>query len=252
MFDRTRMNRIKNLEPKGGVDEQIRRETGSVRIKEEIRKAKERALRLQEEERRRIEELDEEIRESERLEAEAERLEAEAKIKAQPKLEPKSKIKSKSAPETDITSTSESTLPPSQPQDQLDPYSEECFRTLTFRQLRTIRSRINAVLPTEPRKMTDMNLEDELVAQYVALKNLQDDNLNDPDIALNQRAQAANALTGALGSLIKLQTDLKREEKFKVMEAALMEAVSNLPSDSKVEFFAKYREIARQKGLLDS
>lgn len=97
--------------------------------------------------------------------------------------------------------------------------------------------------------LSNMNLEHELLVQYQTVKDLQDDVLNNDDIPANQKAQVSNAVASTLGQLIKMQTELDRETRLKLMETCLIEAIQTLPVETKDAFFREYERMAAQAGL---
>lgn len=111
-------------------------------------------------------------------------------------------------------------------------------------ELLRLRGEIDRRLPLQ--SMSDLNLEHELLAQFRAVKRLQDDVIDDGGTPANQRAQVAGAVASVLQQLIKLQGDLQREETLKVMEACLVEAIKTLPDAVKNDFFAEYERLVEK------
>lgn len=118
---------------------------------------------------------------------------------------------------------------------------------LAPKDLRKLRAEIDKRLPGS--KVSDLNLEEELVEQYKVIKQLMDDVTDDFDVAPNQKAQVANSVVQTLGQLVRLQEDLRRNETFKVMEGVLVEAIKTLPTATKDRFFAEYARVAKKAGL---
>ena len=98
--------------------------------------------------------------------------------------------------------------------------------------------------------LADLNLEKELVEQYLKIKTIMDEVVHDDRVPANQRAQVANSVVGALQQLHKLQEDMQREERLKIMEACLIDALKVLPDKTKEEFFEYYEATAKKAGLL--
>ena len=96
----------------------------------------------------------------------------------------------------------------------------------------------------------DINLEHELMSQYAKVKKLQTDVLIGDSVPANQKAQVVNAVASTLQQLIKMQVDLDRESKLKLMEGCLIEAIKMLPEETKVAFFEEYERRAKHAGLL--
>lgn len=113
-------------------------------------------------------------------------------------------------------------------------------------ELRALRAEIDRVLP--PNTMDSLNLESELVEQFLQVKGLQTKALNDANIPLNQRSQLAGQVAGTLAQLVKMQIDLQRDERLKKIELALVEAVQTLADDAKDRFFVEYEKIAQRVG----
>lgn len=96
----------------------------------------------------------------------------------------------------------------------------------------------------------DINLEHELMSQYAKVKKLQTDVLIDDSVPANQRAQVANAVASTLQQLIKMQVDLDRESKLRLMEECLIDTLKTLPDDARTDFFSEYERRAKHAGLI--
>ena len=114
-------------------------------------------------------------------------------------------------------------------------------------ELRKLRGEIDRLLPEA--NINGMNLETELVEQYNLVKDLQASSLHDDEIPLNQRSQLAGQVASTLQQLVKMQVDLKRDERLKKIESVFLEAIENLPEEAKDMFFDEYERIALSKGL---
>lgn len=108
-------------------------------------------------------------------------------------------------------------------------------------QLLELRNQIEQRLPAKDLK--DLNLSRELVLQVLALQSLQNRVLTDDDVPANQQAQVANALSGALTTLVKLQADVFTTERLKRLEAIFVDAINALPEEVKHEAIARYTEM---------
>lgn len=117
--------------------------------------------------------------------------------------------------------------------------------SLTLSDQRRIQESLGRLFPVE--SLDSLNLEEELVSQYVKIRDLMDDVYRDDSVAANQRAQVANSVVSTLAHLVKLQEDLRREQTLKELEALLIEVVADLPDAAKDEFFARYEERGRKK-----
>ena len=122
------------------------------------------------------------------------------------------------------------------------------LKGMNAKDLRRLRSEIDKLLPSN--KVSDLNLEEELVEQYQKIKYLMDEVSESTDVGASHKAQVANSVVGTLGQLVKMQEDLRRQETFKVMEGVLIEAIKRLPAAVKDEFFTEYARIAKRAGLI--
>lgn len=122
------------------------------------------------------------------------------------------------------------------------------LKGMNAKDLRRLRSEIDKLLPSN--KVSDLNLEEELVEQYQKIKDLMDEVSESVDVGASQKAQVANSVVGTLGQLVKMQEDLRRQETFKVMEGVLIEAIKRLPAAVKDEFFTEYVRLAKRAGLV--
>ena len=121
------------------------------------------------------------------------------------------------------------------------------LKTWPKENLVAIRDAIDRILPHK--SLSDLNLEEEAVAQLRVTKTLQSDIIDDPDIPANQKAQVINATASAIQNLVRMQVDLKRDEQLKRMEHALLKAISTLPSDTQNDFFKTYELLAISAGV---
>jgi hypothetical protein len=99
---------------------------------------------------------------------------------------------------------------------------------------------IRACLPST--KLSEMNLEEELVLQYHTVRALQNDVLQQEEIPLNQRAQLANSVSSVLSKLADLQNEIYSSERFKVVENLLIRMLSRLPENVAAQFLAEYED----------
>ena len=100
---------------------------------------------------------------------------------------------------------------------------------------------IRATLPST--KLVDMNMEDELLLQYQAVRALQNSIIDDDEVPANQKAQVANAVASVLGSLADLQNKTYSSERFKRIETLLIRHLSKLPEDTAAAFLEDYERI---------
>lgn len=108
-------------------------------------------------------------------------------------------------------------------------------------QLRALRAELDTLIPE--RSLSGMNLEDELVWQFAAIKQLQDRVMVDDATPANQKAQVANAVAGTLQNLIKMQTDYHTAERFKAIEGLMVRAMKRLPLEAAQAFLDEYEAL---------
>ena len=121
------------------------------------------------------------------------------------------------------------------------------FKHMNLSTLIDLKRRIDSYLPAMALK--DVNLEEELLTQFALVKDLQSITMSDMDIPANQKAQVAGQVAAVLKQLVEMQMSLSREEEFKKMEQALLEAVGLLSEDAKAKFFDEYELLARKSGV---
>ena len=110
--------------------------------------------------------------------------------------------------------------------------------TMTLEQLLDLRAQVQARLPM---KLTDLNLEAELVLQYQQGKVLLNLVTSDKDTPANQRAQVQNSCAATLEALSKLQLKIYTAERLKKIEQILIKVVkAHLPAEAQAAFFDAY------------
>ena len=97
----------------------------------------------------------------------------------------------------------------------------------------------------QTRKLSDINLESELLGQYEKVCKLQKDVIDDEDTPVNQRAQVANAVASTLQQLLKMQTEFYTSERFKALEALMIKALKKMPAEAAEAFVAEYEEMGK-------
>lgn len=105
------------------------------------------------------------------------------------------------------------------------------------------RDEITKHLP--PLDLKDINLQEELLLQFHALRALQGQVLNDDEVPLNQRAQLANSVGSTLDRLVELQEKVWSQERFKTIENTLIRHLKRLPEDVAEAFLADYEALLR-------
>lgn len=115
------------------------------------------------------------------------------------------------------------------------------WKALPIQTLLSYRDEIEQVLP--PTELSKMNMEQELVLQFHAIRALQNDVIDDDTLPPNQRAQVANAVTSSLNKLSELQIEIYTTERFKAIENLLIRCLSKLPESVAMEFVEGYEKI---------
>ncbi len=100
---------------------------------------------------------------------------------------------------------------------------------------------LKAALP--PHKLEDIDLTQELVLQFMRVKQLQVDTLADQSVAANQKAQVANSVATILSQLTRLQTELHNSERFKLVEGLMIRYFKKLPADVVAAFIDEYEQL---------
>lgn len=115
------------------------------------------------------------------------------------------------------------------------------FAGLPVEQLLSLRAQIDQRLPAL--ELKDLDMEKELVRQFLAARQLQATILADTMTPANQKAQVSNSLAASLASLSKLQIVVHSSERMKRIEIALIDAVNMLPMEAKEAFLDAYAKI---------
>lgn len=109
---------------------------------------------------------------------------------------------------------------------------------MSVEELLALRAEIDARLPAT--SLRNMDLEKELVIQYLKVVALQTRVLEDDQTPANQLAQVSNAVAGTLQQLVTVQTKFHTSERLKEIEGRLIKALNRLPPDQMEEFFKWY------------
>lgn len=96
------------------------------------------------------------------------------------------------------------------------------------------------MLEDDGKKLTDLDLQHELLTQYRRAKRLVE-NLDGDEASINQKASGLNAVTAILGAIIRMQTDLYNAERVKLLEYALLDVLKEFPAVHK-QFLKRYTE----------
>ncbi len=107
-------------------------------------------------------------------------------------------------------------------------------------ELLLLRNRIDSMLP--PMTMASMNLEEEIVKQFMTVQALQSKTLAGNDES-NKKAAVVNACASALQNLAKLQIELHTAERFKTIENLIIKHVKSLPLETAQKFMDDYSNL---------
>ena len=91
--------------------------------------------------------------------------------------------------------------------------------------------------------LLDMNMEEELILQFQAVRTLQNTILDDISVPANQKAQVANSVASVLGSIADLQNKVYSSERFKRIETLLIRHLNKLPEDVAAAFLEDYEQL---------
>jgi hypothetical protein len=108
-------------------------------------------------------------------------------------------------------------------------------------QLIELREQIEQRLPAT--LLANLNLEKELVIQFLAIKSMLSKIVDDDKTPANQRAQVANSVTSILGDMTKMQNAVYNSERVKKLEAAMIKALEVLPLETRQLFLDSYEDI---------
>jgi hypothetical protein len=115
--------------------------------------------------------------------------------------------------------------------------------TMSLDQLLKLRAEIDGRLPASSLK--DIDLEHELVVQFITVKNLQSSVIDDKDVQANQKAQVANSCASTLQQLVKMQTEFYTAERFKEIENHLIASLRDLPPEASEQFLDAYERMGK-------
>lgn len=111
---------------------------------------------------------------------------------------------------------------------------------LNLSELLAVKANVEARLP--PRKLSEINLEEELILQWNQAKELQNNAISDNSAPLNQQAQTVNACSSAIKALVDAQEKYYNQERFKKIEQILIDTLKEMPQAAVDEFFKQYEE----------
>ena len=108
-----------------------------------------------------------------------------------------------------------------------------------------LRDAIDTKLPATTLK--EIDLAQELVLQYMRVREFQSNVLADTGEEPNKIASAVNACQATLTQLVKLQADLHTAERFKAVENLMIEAMRKLPAEVAESFLDEYEAMGNGK-----
>ena len=109
----------------------------------------------------------------------------------------------------------------------------------TVEELLTLRNEIDQMLPAA--ELKDIDLNRELVLQYMQVKSLQSSVMDDDGTPANQKAQVANSCASTLSQLTKMQAELFDAERLKTVEQILIRTLQKFPEMSEA-FLVEYED----------
>ena len=113
---------------------------------------------------------------------------------------------------------------------------------LTHEELISLISECRDLLPA----LSDINLEDEIVYQFISAKAMLETVRANTLIPVNQRAQLQNSVAGIIDQLAKLQKAMYGPEQNRLRERALVSALKQHPNLQSAYFAALESALAEQ------
>ena len=92
-------------------------------------------------------------------------------------------------------------------------------------------------------ELSDLNLEKELVAHFLVVKETMADAMEDDGIPANQKAQLMNSCATLLTQMAKVQTELYNAERIKKIEQAVIETLKKTDGEVINTFLSIYEEL---------
>ena len=112
----------------------------------------------------------------------------------------------------------------------------DSLATMSNDELLMLRERINLKLDD----LTNIDLEKELVNQFIETKAMLTTVRDDDEIPPTQKASLITACSSLLAQLTKNQKELYNTERVKIMEATLIEALREVDNDLVEQFLELY------------
>lgn len=94
-------------------------------------------------------------------------------------------------------------------------------------------------LPKDVASLSDLDLDEELLAQYKRARRLLALAEHDEEVPLSQKATALNAISTIITNITKTQTELYNAERLKTLELVLISVLKRFP-EIKEQFLAEY------------
>lgn len=110
------------------------------------------------------------------------------------------------------------------------------LNNLTIIELLTLRDQIMDLLP----QAADLDLNRELVFQFLIAKNLMTEVQNDGDTPANQKAQVLNSTAALLKQLSDAQVKMYSADRLRVLENTLIDTLKTLDPAIYEQFNAEY------------
>ena len=111
---------------------------------------------------------------------------------------------------------------------------------MSVQELIRLRDQITRRLP--PLTIAEMDLEEEMLLQFHALRATQNDVMGDLDIPVNQQAQIANACGQQLKALAERQSEIYTSERIKRLEKTLIRLLHKWDSKQAELFLEEYEK----------
>ena len=118
------------------------------------------------------------------------------------------------------------------------PRSPLNWKIYSVEELIKFRDEITNHLP--PLSLKDIDMEQELLLQFRALRALQNDVISDEETPVNQKAQIGNSVSSVLAKMGEMQQTLYDSERLKRIEKILVSVLDTLPQETKEAFLAAY------------
>jgi hypothetical protein len=110
-------------------------------------------------------------------------------------------------------------------------------------ELLLLRDRINEKLED----LSNINLEQELVGQFMSVKGLLSDAYSNNDETSSQKASLINACSAILRDLAKTQTMIYNAERVKLLEQILIETLKEVGPEIATRFLELYEKNLEEK-----